>query len=351
MNILHIADSISDSDGVSSHILQLMKSIDRRKAKQFLLCGKINSDMKFKASSIDAIQLHDFYHAERSITGFGSAVKRLMKISGDSGIDVIHSHSHYAANIAWYVSRLTGIRTVQTVHGIIPDSGKLGHFKAHKFICVSEPGFKHLRDVQHVPAGRIFLIRQGIEHKGIPSERKFQKEKLHIVFASRFEHEKGPDVFIRAAGIVNSKCTDIRFSMAGIGSMTDELSKLNSDLNAKVDFCGVVNDIFAFLKTADVFVMSGRTKHEGFPMAIAEAGVAGCLIITSRFDALEYVFKENKDGMVFEIDDHEELAEGILYAANNREDSLKMSESFRNKSRKVFDPETFAIEHLRVYNE
>ncbi len=346
-----MADSISDSDGVSSHILQLMKSIDRRKANQILLSGKILSDDKFIANGIEAVQLREFYHAERSITGFAAAVKKLIKICRNSKTDIIHSHSHYAANIAWYVSKLTGVKTVQTLHGIIPDDGRLGHFKAHKFICVSEPGVTHLKDVQQIPTDRIFLVRQGIEHKEILAERKFQKDKLHVVFASRFEHEKGPDVFIKAAAIVNSKNSDVRFSMAGTGSMADELLKLNNALDAKIEFCGVVIDIFPFLETADVFVMSGRTKSEGFPMVIAEAGVAGCLIITSRFDALEFVFDENTDGMIFEIDNHEELAEKILNAANNRADSLKMSEAFRSKSRKIFGPEQFAENHLRVYND
>lgn len=351
MNILHIADSISDADGVSSHILQLMKSIDSGQAKQILLCGKIISHDKFSLNGIQAIQMQEFHHAERSITGFAAAVKKLLKLCKTSKTDIIHSHSHYAANISWYVSKLIGVKTVQTLHGIIPDSGRLGHFKAHKFICVSEPGVKHLNEVQQIPADRIFLIRQGIENNEEPVEQKFQKHIIHVAFASRLEYEKGPDIFIKAASIVKAKRNDIKFSIAGDGSMNDELKNLNDKLGTEIDFCGVVKDISSFFKSADVFVMSGRTKQEGFPMAIAEAALAGCLIITSRFDALEFVFNENEDGMIFDIENHEKLAEKILDAAGNKSVSRRMSESFRSKAIGLFSLKTFAENHLRIYND
>jgi glycosyltransferase involved in cell wall biosynthesis len=350
MNVLHIVDSISDSDGVSSHVLQLMKSVDKKKAKQFLLCGQIVTCDRFKAEGIEVVELPEFLHSARSIVNFTSAIKRLHSISKQLSADVIHSHSHYAANIAWYLSKLTGIRTVQTLHGIIPETGKLGHFKAHKFICVSEPGVDYLENVQNIPADKISLIRQGIELRNFRNVNRFSKQKVHVVSASRLEFEKGPDVFIKAAGLVNAVCDDVTFSLAGTGSMKNELISLNEKCGGNVKIVGEVKDIFSFLNDADIFVMSGRTKSEGFPMALAEAGLAGCLIISSRFDALKYIFDETKNGFTFELEDHEELAKQIINAVSNRSISVSMALEFQKKANELFDVKTFAAKHMKVYN-
>lgn len=350
MNVIHIVNSISDSDGVSSHVLQLMKSIDKTKAKQFLFCGQIVSSDKFKAEGIVVVEHAEFLHLGRSIANFTSAIKRLHSISRQLSADVIHSHSHYAANIAWYLSKLTGIKTVQTLHGIIPETGKLGHFKAHKFICVNEPGIEYLNEVQKVPAAKIFLIRQGIELRERHNSTKFSRANINVVSASRLEYEKGPDVFIRAAGLVNSVCKNVSFSLAGTGSMMNELIKINNQCGGKVKLVGEVKDIFSFLNDADIFVMAGRTKNEGFPMSLAEAAMAGCFIISSRFDALEYVFDETTDGKVFEIESHEQLAQRILSAVNERTSSAKTARAFQKKASVLFDVNKFVERHLRVYN-
>ncbi len=351
MNIVHIVNSISDSDGVSSHVLQLMKSIDKTKAKQFLFSGQIVSSEKFIAEGIEVVELVEFLHSRRSIVNFASAIKRLHKISRQLSADVIHSHSHYAANIAWYLSRLTGIRTVQTLHGIIPENGKLGHFKAHKFICVSEPGVEYLNEVQKIPVTKISLIRQGIKFRNFRDSTKFSKINIHVVSASRLENEKGPDVFIKAAGLVNAVCENVIFTLAGTGSMMNELIKLNEKCRGKVKLVGEVKDIFSFLKDADIFIMAGRTKNEGFPMSLAEAAMAGCFIISSQFDALKYVFDETTDGSAFEIDNHKQLAEQILSAVKVKTTSANIASAYQKKAHTLFDAKKFAEEHLRVYNE
>lgn len=350
MNVLHIVDSISDSDGVSSHVMQLMKSIDEAKAKQYLLCGKIISSQKFRTEGMTIMEHAEFLHSGRSIGNFATAIKTLYALCKQLDADVIHSHSHFAANIAWYVSKLTGIRTVQTIHGIIPESGRLGHFKAGKFICVSEPGAEYLTRVQKIPENMISIIRQGIKHSGLQKENRFSRHKVHVVSASRLEYEKGPDVFIRAAALVQAVCDNVRFSLAGTGTMMNELMKLNGKCGGKVKLVGEVKDIFSFLNDADIFVMSGRTKSEGFPMALAEAGLAGCLIISSRFDALKYIFDETKDGFTFELEDHEELAKQIIKAVNNRSISVSMALEFQKKANELFDVKTFASKHMKVYN-
>lgn len=350
MNIIHIVNSISDSDGVSSHVLQLLRSIDMTKAKQFLFCGQIVSSDKFKAEGIEVIEHSEFLHSQRSITNFTSAIKRLHTISRQLSADVIHSHSHYAANIAWYLSKLTGIRTVQTLHGIIPETGKLGHFKAHKFICVSEPGVEYLNEVQKIPAAKIFLIRQGIELKERQHSTEFSRTNINVVSASRLEYEKGPDVFIKAAGLVNAVCDNVTFTLAGTSTMMNELIKLNEKCKGNVKLVGEVKDIFSFLNDADIFVMPGRTKNEGFPMSLAEAAMAGCFIISSRFDALQYVFDETTDGKVFEIENHEQLAEHILSAIKEKKLSARIARAFQEKAFGLFDVNEFVERHLRVYN-
>ena len=132
--------------------------------------------------------------------------------------------------------------------------------------------------------------------------------------------------------------------------MLNELIKLNEKCGGKVKLVVEVKNIFSFLNEADIFVMAGRTKNEGFPMSLAEAAMAGCFIISSRFDALKYVFDEPTDGKVFEIENHEQLAEQILSAVKAKSTSANIACAYQKRAYTLFDANKFAEEHLRVYN-
>jgi glycosyltransferase involved in cell wall biosynthesis len=350
MKIIHIADKISDADGVSTHLLQLIPSLSEAGVLQRLVCGKMDSKKKFAEAGIEVIELPEFLHANRSAANFGKAVKLLYRIAKEFRAEIVHSHSHYAANIAWYSSKFTGIRTVQTIHGLIPNVGRISHFKAHKFICVSETGYYYLKHKIGIKEKDLYLIRQGVKYSNAEQPERFRDERLRVTCVSRLETEKGVDTFVKAAGMLSSRGLSIDFSLAGSGSQLSALKKLNEDHDSAILFLGEIIDVPEHLRGVDILVMPSREKNEGFPMIIAEAGVSGCLIISSRFHSLEYVFDESNDGYTFDIDNFKQLSDLIMHAYKNREEALNRSKTFQKKALTLFDIRQLADNHLKVYN-
>ena len=349
MKVIHILNTISDSDGVSMHVLQLAKLLLANGTVPEIVTGKIISARKFEKAGLAPDVIPEFLHSQRSVASISAAVRRCFALVRHSGAKIIHSHSHYAANIAWYASKLAGTSTVQTVHGIIPEGGRLGHFKADRFICVSENCAEQLIG-QGIRKDRIHLIRQGVAHSVMPKP-KFTEREIRVSCISRLEYEKGVDLFLKAAMEITDKHPGFRFTIAGSGSLEMEISKVLSDSDTCIEFTGEAEDPFAILDNTDIAVFPGRIPNEGFPMIIAEAGMAGCLVISSSFDSLKHVFDEKLDGHVFELGDAEGLKRKIIHSALNRKDSSKRARHFFNKSKTLFDADRFCMKHLEVYGK
>lgn len=350
MKIIHIANSISDSDGVSSHLHQLFRALRKKGVDQILLCGQVQSRTRFERSGIELTVVPDLFHGNRSASGFANAVRKLFGILRRFRPDAVHSHNHYAANISHFASKLTSFRKVQTVHGVIPETGRLSHFRADKFICVSSHSANYLKIEKSIDPKKIYLIRQGIDADEYIISDKFSSAAPGILCMSRLEEDKGVDDFVRAASILRQNESSAEFSVAGIGSYEKELKKMNDSLNAGVRFLGEVPDTVSLLGNADIVIMPSRIASEGFPMTVAEAGIARCLLIATELESLREVIENGVNGFLYKPGDYSSLAEKILQALSHKAQSKEMATAFRIRSEELFDIGLFAEKHMEVYN-
>jgi glycosyltransferase involved in cell wall biosynthesis len=351
INLLVLTNELNYADGVSSHLFYLLSEIKKKKKLNiFLACSGGDSIGKFKDTEINILEDENLNHHNRSIKNFSKIILRLLKFAVKNNINIIHSHNHYAANAAYRVSRFASLKTVQTIHGLLQDGGRLGHFMAHKYISVSEPVIYYILRNRIAERENVKLIRQGF-----PVLKNLQlkdTDEVKIICASRLVYEKGVDTFIRASVIVKEKYKGkIKFMIAGTGDEEKKLRELSGEINSEIKFLGNVKDMPGLLLGTNIFVLPSRSMSEGFPMTIVEAAFTKNLIISSRFDWLDYIFESGKDGLTFEINRYKELAAKILYALENPEIVNGMKEEFFNKALKLFDIETMAKKHLELYNE
>ncbi len=350
-NLLILTNKINYTDGVSSHLYYLLSGL--RKTNQlriFLICSGGDSIERFKNIGIEVHADENLDHQNRNLKNFTKAIISVVRFSRQNDVDIIHSHNHYAANIANHASKFLEIQTVQTIHGILPETGRLNHFKADKYVAVSEPVVSYLLSNKIASKKNIRLIRQGVPE--FNDVHKDHNGEIKIISASRLVHEKGIDVFIKAARSVSEIYKNgVKFYIAGIGEAERDLKKLCADLNVDITFLGNVKNMTDLFSKSDIFVMPTRSGSEGFPMTIAEAASVKNLIIASKFDWLESIFKEGIDGLMFTIDDSRELSEKIIFALENRESADQMAENFYVKSQKIFSIGTAVKKHLELYNE
>lgn len=351
INLLILTDELNYTDGVTSHLYYLLTELSRGKEISiFLMCSGGDSVEKFENSGIKVFEDGNLSHKRRSIKNFSKIILKLIKFSRVNKINIIHSHNHYAANIANCVSKFTNIKTVQTIHGLIAEGGMLKHFKADKYVAVSEPIVKHLLKNKLSKKENVKLIRQGL-----PAIYGFSKKmsgEVKIICASRLIKEKGIDNFIKAAKIVKDKYhNEVKFFIAGTGEEEKELKSLSNKLNVEIVFLGNVKNMTEKFMETDIFVLPTRSQSEGFPMSIVEAAFTKNMIIAPRFDWLDGVFKDGTDGLTFKIDNYEELSVRIIFALENPELLNQMSENFRIKATKMFSIKSMTDKHSELYKE
>jgi GalNAc-alpha-(1->4)-GalNAc-alpha-(1->3)-diNAcBac-PP-undecaprenol alpha-1,4-N-acetyl-D-galactosaminyltransferase len=183
-----------------------------------------------------------------------------------------------------------------------------------------------------------------IPHKNI--------SRLKIIAASRFSHEKGLDVFIKAISLLDKEIrAKADFTIAGDGGLKKELMHLNKETGANVSFPGNVNDMYKLLSGSHIFVYPSRSKTEGFPAVITEAGANGMLVISSDFYGVTDVIENGKDGVIFKKEDTKDLAKKLAASIRNFEKYKKLSDNFYIKIKDWFSLDKMINKHLELYRK
>ena len=133
------------------------------------------------------------------------------------------------------------------------------------------------------------------------------------------------ECIIRAFAIVKEVKQDAKLFILGDGVSRSELESLVLKLGVSdVHFKGLVpnTDIYDYLSQADIFISMPKIDNQ--PMSVLEAYNNGLLVISSRVGGVPYLVDDNRTGILVESDNHVELAEKMLWAVNNPEQSIEM---------------------------
>lgn len=351
MNILLIVNELRFACGVTNHIFHLSKGLLKaNKVKIWIICGGGSGLDKFKNLNIILTVDKRFLHTERNIVNYVSAIGFLVNFIKKNKIQIVHPHTHYAANISRNASKFIKIKTIQTNHGLLQTKGILKHFSAEKYIAINEHIYNYILENKIAKSQNVKFIRCGIP---IPKEFP-QKDysKIKIIAASRLDFEKGLDIFINAVSKLKDEVkTKAEFYIAGEGECESELRKLNRQKNSGIQFLGIVKDMYKLLSETHIFVYPSRSNSEGFPAVITEAGATGNLLISSNFGGSEYVIENNKDGLIFSQNNYTELKNILSTVLENYKKFIPLSLNFYKKAKKWFDLDTMISQHIELYKE
>ena len=197
LNILIVTEELKRVCGVSNHIKNLVNGFNDSNCNIIILCGNAEEGI-LKDYKCRILVNPRLLHSRRKISSFLKSVLFVEKIVKTYNIDIIHSHTHYAANIAHKAAYIKSVKTIQTNHGILESTGKLKHFKADHYIVLSERIKKHLNSEAGISGKAISVINQSVSDEYL-TEVKQNADRLVIFSASRFTKDKSMDVYIKAA--------------------------------------------------------------------------------------------------------------------------------------------------------
>ena len=273
--------------------------------------------------------------------------------------DIIHTHSYgYFQNHAgWIREKLQSTPWVITPHfhpswsmwggakrrtlRDFYDSkiGKATMEAADLITCVSN----HEKDVLVKEIGlnddNIKIIYNGIywdDWKEIPSKKVFrdkfpQISDKFVIFAGRLATNKGLTNLIEAMSIGDSEEFDLVIMGADMG-LGKDLDALALSKKVKMHRLGHVDDEVyrSALATAEVLVLP--SEYEAFGIVLLEAAAANTPVIGTRVGGIPEAMSENKNGLIVDYDNSNDLSKAIFSILGDNKMSKEMGDFGRKFS-------------------
>lgn len=344
--------------------LHLARGLVRRGAAVHLMCPPGELAEAARAAGV-VVREHTF-RASSLLTNAG-AVRRACD---ESGCGIVHGTGYLTNMLARRVrvdGRIAAVNTVHVVPGAsIHESGSrlelavrmaldrwtLRHIDA--LVAVSDAVAVGLKEARLVPPSGVRVIHNGIDVEAlVDAAREEAPPSLPpgdgplVGFLGRLERVKGPDVFVEACRALASRRRDLRFALAGSGSMADEIrQRLLASCRERAAFLGHVPNAAAFLRPLDILVVPSRS--ESFSLVALEAMALGTPIVAAGVGGLGDLVRESGAGILVPPEDPAAVADAVERLLADRAMRDRMCEAGQDYARR-FSVERMVDEYLDVY--
>jgi glycosyltransferase involved in cell wall biosynthesis len=220
-------------------------------------------------------------------------------------------------------------------------------------VAVSD--FMLARTRQHPHARRLKRIYNGIDpDRYLPDEapERTPHGELVIGFAGRLIPGKGADHLIRAIALADREAA-ARLLIAGDGPERERLKLLTASLNieSKVDFVGIVDDLPAFWRRCDVAAVPSDTFTESFSMVTLEAMTCGMPIVATRNGAIPELMRDGVTGTLVACGDVQELAHALVVYSRDPIVRRRHGAAGRARAIESFHLDACARAYLTLFSE
>lgn len=263
--------------------------------------------------------------------------------------DYIYAHyiSHTGFAPIFVKKTSANIKIVFNAHGndVVSDNEDSKNIKrskkylkyAYKVVVPSE----YFKDVMindyNINKDKIFIYPSGgvdtnlfkkIDMKEAKKQAKLSDKYNYIGYVSKLERNKGYDVFLKAISLLKDKkeLKKYKYLVVGSGSEEDKFKEMVKSLELE-DYLEVRNlvsqeELINIYNSLDIFVFPTYTNSESLGLVGLEAMSSEVLVIASnKYGPTSYLV-DNKNGLFFEKENSEDLANKIIKALNMKEEEL-----------------------------
>jgi len=214
---------------------------------------------------------------------------------------------------------------------------KITKINADAVQAVCEFGADQCEKIYKVPAGKIFIVSNGIDVSKF-SPREFPLEKVILFIGGTVEY-KGLDILLEAVGFIFKKYFDFKIVIIGEEDKRKEkLVKLAQKLgiDSKLEWKGLVYpaDIPTYFRKTSILAMPSRL--ELFGIVALESMASGVPIAASDAGGLPEVVINGENGLIVERENPQKLAEAIMYLFDNPIEAEEMGKKGRKRVEENF---------------
>jgi len=237
--------------------------------------------------------------------------------------DLIHANWAITGAIAGFVGKITKTPVVTTLRGSDISRAEeswvdrliLGYClkTSWKIITVCPPLTDSVVKKYPWSGNKVITISNGVDEAFQAVNKQHENaDQFRILSIGSLIPRKNMSTIIRAIESIKNEF-DLTLEIVGGGLEYDKLLQLGKDLDLgeKLVLTNSVpaRKIPSCLKQADVFVLA--SYNEGRPNVVMEAMAAGVPVIASNIDGVTEVITHEKNGLIFQPDDHHALANDI----------------------------------------
>ena len=209
-----------------------------------------------------------------------------------------------------------------------------------------------------IGADRIFVVHSGIDLQRfdrvagahLVEEFNLKPDERVVINVAHLAGHKGQKYLIHAIPQVLAVIPNVRFFIIGEGGLMSELQALSVSLGIghALKFTGFRNDVGAFYKLADLFVMS--SVQEGLGTAILDALALGKPVVAANSGGIPEIIKDGETGRLVAAGDSQALAKGIIEMLTEADQAEAMAQRGQAEVRAKFSIDAMAENNLAVYN-
>ncbi|PIQ37269.1 MAG: hypothetical protein COW59_08085 [Lysobacterales bacterium CG17_big_fil_post_rev_8_21_14_2_50_64_11] len=237
---------------------------------------------------------------------------------------LIHAHwATYPSTVAWALARITGRHFSFTCHAhdIFLEHQLLARKIDEAALAVTISRFNVQWLSQRVgdgAASKLAVVHCGVDWRRIACELDGRNER-HIVAVGRLDPIKGFDVLIEALHQLSLRNIEYRCTVIGEGP-------LRAALEAQTRACGIVERVAwvgalpqeavqAALRDAAIFALPCQVaadgNRDGIPVALMEAMVAGCTVVSTDVSGIPELVEDQVTGLVVAARDPVAMADAL----------------------------------------
>jgi glycosyltransferase involved in cell wall biosynthesis len=286
---------------------------------------------------------------------------------------IVHTHMAKAGFLGRLAARMVGVPIiVHTFHGNVL-RGYFDPLRSRAFlwlerllarlsttiITLSPRQTEETVDLRIAPRSKLIEIPLGVDlapllaaQRGALRRELGLSERTALVgIVSRLVAVKAVDTFIRAAKLLATGPSDIRFVVVGDGPLRDDLERLANSMGVSecVDFLGWRSDLAAIYGDLDVVVLT--STNEGFPVSLIEALAAGRPVVAAAVGGVPDLIRDGVNGYLVPSGDPNRLAQAVSTLVASPEVRARMGAAGRDSVYPAYDSTTFIANMTRLYLE
>lgn len=297
-----------------------------------------------------------------------SLIRQVREICNANDINIIQTHGYKGHVIAFFLSKMLGVKWVAWAHGWTNENAKVRLYNRIERFCLkrADIAIAVSPDLNEVIGGfrgkkrKSYMILNAVDEGELLSDvggsairRNYGIRQQDIVVGcfGRFSPEKGQEVLIESVARIVPECPDIKVMLVGSGQERDKIEALVDRLGISnyVIFCGYQRAMQDFYEAVDIVVLPSHS--EGLPNVALEGMMHKRAVISTDVGGVREIIHNGENGWIVPPGDRLAMAKVLKMVVTDAKLRGLVSERGYQSLYPKFSPEKRAQNILSVYND